>query len=172
MIFEQAFEFVHFLEGGYVNHEYDRGGETKYGITKDRYPEEDIKNLTITRAMYLYKRDFWQRYNIHLLPSKYRFIAFDMYVNHNPRAAGLILQRAVNSKANKKVLKEDGKVGPLTRDAIMRYSPELFRVYAFRAKYYNEIVDNNPSQIVFLVGWMNRIFKIVKHFDAEGRLRE
>lgn len=28
-----------------------------------------------------------------------------------------------------------------------------------RVKYYNRIVQNNPSQSVFLVGWINRVLK-------------
>ncbi len=47
------------VEGGYVNDLDDPGGETKFGISKRAYPNEDIKNLTIERAKFLGKRDYW-----------------------------------------------------------------------------------------------------------------
>lgn len=43
-------------EGGFT---IDQGGPTKYGISQHSYPKEDIRNLTLDRAAYLYKRDFW-----------------------------------------------------------------------------------------------------------------
>jgi lysozyme family protein len=46
-------------EGGYVDDPADPGGETKYGISKRSYPNEDIKNLTRDRAIAIYYRDFW-----------------------------------------------------------------------------------------------------------------
>jgi lysozyme family protein len=59
VIFNKAFEDVLGLEGGYVNNPHDPGGETKWGISKKRYPKEDIKNLSVERAKALYKRDYW-----------------------------------------------------------------------------------------------------------------
>ena len=44
--FEEAFKEVIKIEKGYVNSEFDRGGETKFGISKKTYPELDIANLT------------------------------------------------------------------------------------------------------------------------------
>ena len=59
MSFEKAFDFVIGHEGGYVNDSQDPGGETKFGISKRAYPNEDIKALTIERARELYLRDYW-----------------------------------------------------------------------------------------------------------------
>ena len=47
--FDKYFEELIGHEGGYVNDPDDRGGETKYGISKLSYPSLDIKNLTIER---------------------------------------------------------------------------------------------------------------------------
>jgi lysozyme family protein len=57
--FERAFELVLGHEGGYVNDPQDPGGETKFGISKRAYPNEDIKALTVERARELYLRDYW-----------------------------------------------------------------------------------------------------------------
>ena len=59
MSFEKAFDMVLGHEGGYVNDPQDPGGETKFGISKQAYPNEDIRNLTIERAREIYLRDYW-----------------------------------------------------------------------------------------------------------------
>ncbi len=46
-------------EGGYVNDPHDRGGETKFGISKRSYPHEDIPNLTRDEAIKIYYQDYW-----------------------------------------------------------------------------------------------------------------
>ena len=50
--------FIVELEGGYVNHPSDPGGETKYGISKRAYPDLDIANLTVEDACKIYERDY------------------------------------------------------------------------------------------------------------------
>ena len=67
--FEKAVEFVLRMEGGYVNDPKDPGGETNFGIAKKSYPGVDIKNLTEEQAEEIYKRDYWEKYNIGELAS-------------------------------------------------------------------------------------------------------
>lgn len=59
--FEKAIQKILRSEGGYVNDPNDKGGETKYGISKRSYPNVDIKNLTLAGAKAIYKRDFWDK---------------------------------------------------------------------------------------------------------------
>ena len=47
-LFDRAFDYLMDIEKGYVKD--DPGGETKYGISKNQYPELDIPNLTIEQA--------------------------------------------------------------------------------------------------------------------------
>lgn len=160
MNFDKSFQRLLIHEGGYVNDPIDKGGETKYGITKRRYPAEDIKNLTLERAKYLYKRDFWDNFKIDQFPFHLRYITFDMYVNHNPKAVAKILQRSINHKARKQVIYVDGIIGPITLRKLRQYQPELSRVLAFRSKYYVDIVNRHPSQIKYLHGWLKkRVFE-------------
>ena len=56
--FDHAFERLIGHEGGYVNDPKDRGGETKYGISKRSYPGEDIAGMTLGRAKEIYLRDY------------------------------------------------------------------------------------------------------------------
>ena len=53
----------------------------------------------------------------------------------------------------------DGVVGPLTIAAVNKQSPaDLFaRIKAARITFLNDIVKNNPSQKIFLKGWINRL---------------
>ena len=70
------------LEGGYVNHPDDPGGETKFGISKRAYPTLDIKNLRRSEAIDIYRRDYWTRVESATRDPKLRIMVFDAAVNH------------------------------------------------------------------------------------------
>jgi lysozyme family protein len=57
--FDAAFAIVVGIEAGYVNDPQDPGGETMHGVSKRSYPTEDIPNVTLDRARFLFKRDKW-----------------------------------------------------------------------------------------------------------------
>lgn len=87
--FEQALAFTFDQEGGYLSVSEakrigDKGGETKYGITKKTYPHLDIANLTRPEALEIYQRDFWFGPKFDKLPPTIGFIAFDFGVNSGP----------------------------------------------------------------------------------------
>jgi len=83
--FEEAFWLTLALEGGYSNMPSDPGGETKFGICKREYPNEDIKNLTVARAKFLYKRDYWDKvYGDYITGQKVANELFDTAVNQGP----------------------------------------------------------------------------------------
>lgn len=111
--FDRAFKILHGLEGGYVNSPEDNGGETKYGISKRSYPNEDIPNLTIERAMFLAKRDFWDRYGLDDVPWELAWTFFEAAFVSGPTQATRWMQRAM-------YLKVDGIFGPITREAMRK----------------------------------------------------
>ena len=151
--FDDIIEKVLEHEGGYVNDPKDAGGETKYGISKRAYPDEDIKELTIERAKELYKRDYWDRYRTADLPDRLRHIYVDMCINMGGGRAIKILQEACNSKnANK--IDVDGGIGPATIKAASNVEP--FRLRAYRVMFYAELVMKKPEQERFWVGWFRR----------------
>ena len=95
--FEEAFKEVIKIEKGYVNSEFDRGGETKFGISKKTYPELDIANLTLSDAKDIYFLDFWNCEFLNLSNIKDKEIAielFDTSVNMGQEVAGKFLQIA------------------------------------------------------------------------------
>ncbi len=105
--FDAAFEGVIGVEGGYVNNPSDPGGETKYGISKRAFPNEDIKNLTLERAKELYRQEYWTPLKTDQMPAPLAFELFDFAVNSGPRTAVTCLQELVGAK-------QDGSVGPQT----------------------------------------------------------
>lgn len=152
MTFEEAVKYVIEDEGGYVNHPNDPGGETKFGISKRSYPDLDIANLTEEDAAEIYKRDFWDRNEVEELPPHVRYIYFDMTVNHGPRNAARILQRAAK-------VKDDGMVGPVTRAAARRVT--VYEIGESRWDFFERIMKRNPKLESFRRGWQNRNSKVV-----------
>ena len=151
--FDDIIEKVLEHEGGYVDDPTDAGGETKYGISKRAYPDEDIKELTIERAKELYKRDYWDRYRTADLPDRLRHIYVDMCINMGGGRAIKILQEACNSK-NATKIDIDGGIGPATIKAASNVEP--FRLRAYRVMFYAELVMKKPEQERFWVGWFRR----------------
>jgi len=150
-------------EGGYVNHPADRGGPTKYGITQAtlsawlgrRATAGDVRRLTRQAASDIYTYRYYLRPGIDALPEALRPIVFDMAVNHGPRRAIKILQKAARRYAPVTV---DGVIGPQTIAGIDAAMTGLLinRLVAARIDFYRGIVDRRPNQGVFLTGWTRR----------------
>jgi lysozyme family protein len=93
-MFNKAVEIILKLEGGYVNHPDDPGGETRYGISKRAYPHLNIKTLTKDQAKAIYKRDYWDAAECSLLEPALALLYFDMAVNSGVSAARRTLASA------------------------------------------------------------------------------
>ena len=146
-------------EGGYVNNPSDKGGETKYGISKRAYPDLDIKNLTKEYAMSLYKRDYWEKFPYYeIKDDKVAIKIFDLSVNMGLQQAIKLLQRAISACGFPLV--DDGIAGKLTLAAINKPNPNtlLDSLRWEAANYYQGLANKNPSQKVFLKGWLNRAY--------------
>jgi lysozyme family protein len=116
MNFDDAFTRVIGHEGGYVNNPRDPGGETKYGISKRQYQHLDIKNLTLSDAKAIYKRDYWGPAGCDAVPEGVKFDLFDMAVNSGVAQAVRALQKAVGVDV-------DGILGPNTLAAVVNMNP-------------------------------------------------
>ena len=155
LVFNSAFNLLMQNEGGYVFNANDKGGETKYGISKRAYPNEDIKNLTLERAQEIYKRDYWNRCKCDQLPDCLSIAVFDFAVNSGTNRAIKLLQKALDVKA-------DGIIGNQTIGAANRLNPRktLDKYIDLRLSFVLNIVRKNPTQSVFLVGWTRRIERV------------
>ena len=174
---EKSLSFILSNEGGYSNDPRDNGGETNLGITQstlDRARLEinglpsSVKDLTRAQAEEIYRVFYWEASHADMLPYPLCTLHFDASVNHGVGGAAKLLQRTINNYAAKAGLNArvdvDGAVGPKTLSALcqcldLKGNVSLIcEIYCNeREKYYRSIVENNPSQKVFLNGWMNRL---------------
>lgn len=156
-LFESAITKLLKDEGGYANHKNDKGGETAYGISKRSYPNVDIKNLTVEKAKDIYYTDFWNTgpYD-KLVCGPLAEKVFNTAVNAGNSRAFKLLQQAANAcGANIAV---DGAIGPKTITAVNALDGQkvLAAYRVEQANFYKAIVQRDPSQSVFLKGWLAR----------------
>lgn len=156
-------------EGGFTDHPADRGGPTNFDITQRtlaRYlgrkvTRNDVRRLSRDLAVDIYRRAYYLEPRIDTLPKSIRAFLFDSAVNHGPKRAIHLLQQVCNA-AGFGDLKVDGLLGPATQRqaAIADDAMGIWFVAALteeRRMFYRLIVQRNPSQRVFLKGWMNRL---------------
>lgn len=180
------------VEGGFVDDRADRGGATKYGISLRFLKAEgsidhnhdglkdfdldmdgdidgaDVRNLTMSGAVGLYHRCFWEAENCEALPEPIGEMLFDQAVNGGLLAAKKLLQRAVNACAvhihGVARLKVDGGIGAKTLAAMAAVIDHpgigidgLAEAYREQARSrYRAIALADRSQRKFLKGWLNR----------------
>lgn len=149
MDFKTAVSIIINLEGGYVNDPEDKGGETKYGISKHAHPKVDIKNLSLDGAIKIYKDDYWDSNNLMDIPREWRLIFFDAVVNHGARTAKRLLQECLHVKV-------DGIIGPKTRAAMRDSDPTNF--FLKRLAFYASLPSNR-----FLRGWVKRLLEVITY---------
>ena len=139
-------------EGGYINHPNDPGGETNFGIAKKFYPNEDIKNMTIPRATYLYYRDYWLPMNLKGFKNEELVLqVFDFGINAGIRRSIKLLQRLVG-------VIDDGFVGPITTKIINDQDSDIVKKFKNRRRiYYMNLAAQKPKLEVFLRGWLRRV---------------
>lgn len=164
--FDRAFEEIIDIEGGYVNDPYDRGGETKFGISKRAYPHLDIKNLTLSDAKEIYYRDYWNVPTLDLQNIdnyKIQLELFDTAINMGVGTAARIFQKSLNllnrNEKNFEDLRIDGWIGEKTLSAYKKANKKtLLKVLnGYQFMRYVNIATKNPGQERFFNGWMKRI---------------
>ena len=150
------------LEGGFVDHPDDRGKATNMGVTIDTYKRycgeektvKDLLNMSYGTWCNIMKDLYWDKCLADKIDNQaVAEITVDWCVN-----SGLQGLRKVQEIAG---VKPDGIAGPKTLAAINDANQqELFdRIKSARTLFYENIVKKNPSQRVFLKGWLNRLKK-------------
>lgn len=178
--FQPAFDITMGNEGGYSNNPNDKGGETWRGIARNMWPNwsgwpivdqvKASKPGNLNQALFgnaqlntmveqFYQQQFWNPVglpNINCQQTANQL--FDIAVNMGTGTACKFLQQGINSLAPNTVT-VDGKVGPLTIQAANNQNDEALynAICALRKQRYQGIVAANPSQAVFINGWMSRI---------------
>ncbi len=165
-------EVINFETDKYTNRASDGGGPTKYGITgrtlrdwrrsnamhvptNGASIESAIQALSRKEAVEIYINRFIKEPRFAEINNfNLRHLVVDTGVLHGRRRAARWLQRVVE-------VKTDGFVGPNTLDAInwrdQHGATEVYKkLLARRYTGFADYVQSQPSQLVFLEGWVNR----------------
>ena len=154
-------EFYHIVndylipnEGGYNNDKDDSGGETNMGISKNTYPNEDIKNLTRERANAIFYKNYYKWNGLNKLPYQIRGSVVDFGVVSNPLTAIKTTHRVLG-------IPEGNIIGTTTLDKFKSFTQKDYELFLnqYRTemmKYFYKVVRKEPKKKKFLQGWLNR----------------
>lgn len=142
-------------EGGNDDDPADHGGRTSRGITQREFtawlaeqgrPNQDVWTASDKDVATIYHDEYWEP-NGDLLPIGADYMSFNTNVLAGPHRSAILLQRALG-------VKDDGRIGPVTRAAIARADPvALINNFAAQsAAFYKSL--NQPK---FTKGWLNRV---------------
>jgi len=141
-------------EGGDVDDPHDRGGRTSRGVTQatyDAYRQQsgaktrDVFDMANSERLAIYHTGYWIKVHARELPTALGVFAFDAAVQHGPKVAIRLLQRAVGSP-------DDGYWGPNTKAAASAADQfALVRFMSARLRFYADIPGDRYDD-----GWMNR----------------
>lgn len=155
---QKSIAFVLEMEGSaeVENDPLDRGGQTKFGISKSAYPNVDIANLTLDQAKDIYRRDYWAAVHGDELPWPFSIATFDCAVNQGSGIARRILQLALR-------IEVDGNIGPKTVSAAHAAGEEVVRRFlSLRLAHYTRICVDHPDQLHWATNWANRVLRLAE----------
>lgn len=129
-------------EGGYVNHPNDRGGPTNYGITlatlaawrRAPVSADDVQTLSVSEARDIYRAKYLSPFKD--VPPELKPQVVDIAVNSGVVRASQLLHHATENRRAPRSINT--------------------QLVIERLRFYARLVRANPSQVVFLGGWVNR----------------
>ena len=160
-LFEKIFNYLIYVEGGYTDDKYDKGGKTKYGIIEleaRKYGYKGhMKDLTLELAKEIYFKKYYKKNRLEEIDNDEVALSIcDWTVNSG--AWGLKkAQQTLNELGYNLVV--DGIFGTKTLQALNTVDVNKFlELYHEKQRlFYNNIVKRNPTQMKFLKGWLNRV---------------
>lgn len=145
------------IEGGYRKCSGTGEKEVNFGITKKYYPNEDIKNLKLERAKYIYYRDYYNKRGIKNIPDRLILSAvFFNAVNQGPNTSVSQLQKIIGTKP-------DGFFGPISAKSFINKKSKvgvdkiLNDFCTIINERYNKLISVNSDLICFKKGWEHRV---------------
>lgn len=180
------------VEGGYVNNQDDRGGETNYGITKEtaiRFKHlwqrhqfnGNMRSLTKGLAYDIYLEGYWNKNycsDLMVIHPLLAYHVFDMAVNSGNRG-NIQLQELLNVLNRKGEdypdMKVDGSLGPTTLRALQSFHAKrgrkgienlIISLVGMQMAFYINISKNREANETFTYGWLNRsVEKLDAYYD-------
>jgi lysozyme family protein len=158
-------------EGKFVDDKLDRGGATNMGVTistwknmgydKDHDGDidvADLKLITKEDVIGIIRRFAWDPWKADEIKSQSIANVVADWVWGSGKWGKIIPQRLLN-------VKPDGVIGPVTIAAINAVDSKYFfdKLQNERKTFVENIVKNDPTQVRFIKGWLNRInsFKFI-----------
>ncbi len=166
-----ALEYTFVNEGSYSDHPSDHGGATSgFGVTigelarwrKRPVTKLEVKNMTAGEAKDIYEAWYWKPLGCDKITNTgVSICVFDIGIVRGIGVPPKYMQKICNSHGAELVI--DGHVGPKTIAAVNAINPSVFiRDFSQMAEAgFRSIVANNPSQQVFLKGWVNRAHRLL-----------
>lgn len=166
-------------EGKFVNHIYDSGGATNYGISlrllksmgvdidfDGNIDIDDILALDESIARTIYKSEWWDRYGYgRIKDPQIATILLSLSVNMGAKQAHKIIQKSINETFNTNI-KVDGI---LSDDEFFYLNHYPNRIIEFKIHlrknallFYRSLILKNKNLNVFIKGWENRVNKIIQ----------
>lgn len=167
---KKAIDYILANEGGFVDIPEDRGGPTNFGITisdlsawrKTAVTEYDVKTMSQAEAANIYWYFYLKPLYIDQLTSGPIAIAI--------ADAGVLYGVSTSAKFAQRVCADhgfniavDGHMGPLTVAALDQISDADFLkdFHTFILERIGDVIEANPYQEKFKVGWTNRADKLL-----------
>ncbi len=159
--FLQALPVILRFEGGYANDPDDPGGATMKGITQKTYdawrkskglPNKAVRGISDAEVETVYHERYWVAGKCDALPWPVSLVHCDACVNHGPRNAAKLLQRAAG-------VADDGVIGPMTLAAVEALHPDaLVNLMLWkRLEFYEAIARRRTASRKFLLAWLSRV---------------
>jgi lysozyme family protein len=174
------------LEGGYVNHPADPGGETNMGITKTVARSKGyvgpMRTLPREVAESIYYEDYIVAPGFEPLVAMNAPVVEELYdtaSNMGPARPSRFFQQSINELCGTRIV-PDGKVGPGTTVAFAACQQKqgaaimcvsmLNKLDGKQKDEYERLVRVNPKLRVFLRGWIaNRVGNVDRRKCSEGK---
>lgn len=161
--FQTCLSFVLQDEGGYTDNPDDSGGATNKGITDREYvawcalhgtTPTNIRDISDATVSAIYQQQYWLP-NCDPLPAGEDYLLFDMNVNMGPVQGTKLLQQGLKVVA-------DGHFGVITMAAAMKADVRalIATVSDLKTAFYKELEREQPKDLVFDRGWMNRVANV------------
>lgn len=152
-------------EGGWADHKADKGGKTNMGITLSTWKScgydkdgdgdidaDDLQQITRNDVVEVLRKNYWNRWKADQIRDQSLANILVDWIWASGKWGIIIPQRLLKVTA-------DGQVGPVTLATLNQVNPKTFFqiLKEERIKFCQDLCRKDPSQKVFLQGWINRI---------------